>query len=209
MSPVTSTETAQEPAAVSLNEKCAVGACAAAALWAKAMALDKGDEEKSRYRYIALWVKELSKASAAAPPEGSAPIIDSGDEGLRSKTDNSASQTPHPATFGDWDDGASVAPEDNTPSAAPSTNPTSQADNKPIPEGWIPLTGDKVNERIAKIQRGKEAGFISDGIWYELSSKDRILGKHSTAVGYSSPNEGKGGAVGRVARGGHVRGSQD
>ena len=125
------------------------------ALWAKAMALAEGDEEKDRYRYIALRVEKLSNASATAPPKDPAPIIDSGDEGLRS------------------------APEDRS-SVESSASPESKADDKPIPEGWVLLTGDYADERIEKIQSGKQPGFISHGLWYQptrscLSSKRTMI----------------------------------
>jgi len=36
------------------------------ALWAKAVTLAEGDEEKAKYRYITLRVEELSKAPAGS-----------------------------------------------------------------------------------------------------------------------------------------------
>jgi len=90
----------------------------APALWAKAMALAEGDEKKAKYRYIKLRVEELSNASAAAPP------------------------APHPPQLGNWDEGASVAPEDNTPSAEPSTSPSPKTAGEPILEDGNLHAGD-------------------------------------------------------------------
>ncbi len=84
------------------------------ALWAKAMALTEGNEKKAKYRYITLRVEELSNKSAAALPVDPAPSIDSGDDGLRSKLDN-------------------------TLSVEASTSPAPKANDKLVPEGWMIL----------------------------------------------------------------------
>ena len=83
-------------------------------LWAKAMTLAEGDEEKARHHYITLRVEELSKVSASAPSPDPVPSIDSSDV-LRPTPDNSAFQTPHPPTHG-----ARVVPEHNTLQVEPS-----------------------------------------------------------------------------------------
>lgn len=59
----------------------------APALWAKAMRLVEGDEEKARYRYITPRVEKNSNASATASPKDPRPIIDSSGDGLRPKPD--------------------------------------------------------------------------------------------------------------------------
>ena len=45
-------------------------------------------------------------------------------------------------------------------------------DDKRIPEGWVPLTGDDadVNDRLEKIRIGKEKGIVVDEIWYVPSN---------------------------------------
>jgi len=41
-------------------------------------------------------------------------------------------------------------------------------DDKRIPEGWVPLTGDDadVSDRLEKIRIGKEKGIVVDQVWY-------------------------------------------
>jgi len=131
------------------------------ALWAKAMALAEGDEKKARYRYITLRVEQLSEVRTSAPPEDPASSIDSGEEVARSQPDHSTSQTPDAAAGNEHS-----APEDSISSANSSMGSAPKTDDKPIPKGWVPLTGDDANKRIEKIRAGTARGIIVDGAWY-------------------------------------------
>ena len=117
------------------------------------MTLAEGDEEKARHRYIALRVEKLSNASATAPPEDPAPMIDSSDEGLRSAPDNRSS-------------------------VESSASPESKADDKPIP--WVPTLPSvmalvrRKNAMTLASQEGVEDLMVLPGIGLLARSETKL-----------------------------------